>query len=133
MLRTFPQHRRRVHCLALLPDGRRFICGSTDGITRIVEHGLACKPEQIWLDAKPKRDALEAAAAAARAAREPPLRASAALRGDLQRRIKELEELEQEVEAAGDDVPQVQEASARLVAAVECGPWSVAFDYTSSQ
>ena len=28
-------------CLALLPDGRRFVCGSKDTNARIVEHGLA--------------------------------------------------------------------------------------------
>ena len=30
-----------VMCLALLPDGRRFVCGSKDRSARIVEHGLA--------------------------------------------------------------------------------------------
>ena len=30
-----------VMCLALLPDGRRFVCGSKDKNARIVEHGLA--------------------------------------------------------------------------------------------
>jgi WD40 repeat protein len=30
-----------VMCLALLPDGRRFVCGSKDKSARIVEHGLA--------------------------------------------------------------------------------------------
>ena len=29
-----------VVCLALLPDGRRFISGSHDKTARIVEHGL---------------------------------------------------------------------------------------------
>ena len=28
-------------CLALLPDGRRFVAGSKDKNARIVEHGLA--------------------------------------------------------------------------------------------
>ena len=28
-------------CLALLPDGRRFVGGSNDYTARIVEHGLA--------------------------------------------------------------------------------------------
>ena len=36
----------------------------------------------------------------------------------LQRRLERLEALEKEVEAAGEDVPRVQEASARLAAAV---------------
>jgi hypothetical protein len=30
-----------VCCLALLPDGLRFISGAADGTARIVEHGLA--------------------------------------------------------------------------------------------
>jgi WD40 repeat protein len=30
-----------VMCLALLPDGRRFVCGSKDRNARVVEHGLA--------------------------------------------------------------------------------------------
>ena len=46
VLRTF----RNLHgthqfdwpmCLALLPDGRRFVAGSKDKNARIVEHGLA--------------------------------------------------------------------------------------------
>jgi WD40 repeat protein len=30
-----------VWCLALMPDGLRFVSGSADGTARIVEHGLA--------------------------------------------------------------------------------------------
>jgi hypothetical protein len=30
-----------MHCLALLPDGRRFVAGSDSGDVFIVEHGLA--------------------------------------------------------------------------------------------
>ena len=32
--------RGRELCLALLPDGRRFVSGSADKTARIVEHGL---------------------------------------------------------------------------------------------
>ena len=39
-LRTFTHHTHYVFCLALLPDGRRFVSGSKDGTARIVEHGL---------------------------------------------------------------------------------------------
>jgi WD40 repeat protein len=39
-VRTFTHHTHYVFCLALLPDGRRFISGSKDGTARIVEHGL---------------------------------------------------------------------------------------------
>ena len=28
-------------CLALLPDGRRFVCGSSDETAIVFEHGLA--------------------------------------------------------------------------------------------
>ena len=122
VLRTFTHHDDAVCCLALMPDGRRFISSAWDATARIVEHGLVLEPEQAWVDAKPKRDALEAAAVVARAAREPPMRASgllkAALKQQLQRRLERLEALEKEVEAAGEDVPRVQEASARLAAAV---------------
>ena len=41
VLRTFKHHTSHVWCLALLPDGRRFVSGSEDGTARIVEHGLA--------------------------------------------------------------------------------------------
>ena len=41
VLRTFTHHARTVRCLALLPDGLRFVSGSTDRTARIVEHGLA--------------------------------------------------------------------------------------------
>ena len=39
VLRTFTHG--SVLCLALLPDGRRFVIGSGDNTARIVEHGLA--------------------------------------------------------------------------------------------
>ena len=39
-LRTFTHHTHYVFCLALLPDGRRFVSGSWDETARIVEHGL---------------------------------------------------------------------------------------------
>ena len=41
VLRTFRHHTRFVHCLALLPDGRRFVSGSGDKTACIVEHDLA--------------------------------------------------------------------------------------------
>ena len=43
VLRTFTPHTHisSVVSLALLPDGLRFVSGSNDGTTRIVEHGLA--------------------------------------------------------------------------------------------
>ena len=41
VLRTFEHHAHRVYCLALLPDGLRFVSGSADGKAYIVEHGLA--------------------------------------------------------------------------------------------
>ena len=41
VLRTFTHHPRAVNCLALLPDGLRFVSGSFDHTARIVEHGLA--------------------------------------------------------------------------------------------
>ena len=41
VLRTFDHHTDAVYCLALLPDGRRFVSGSCDGTARIFEHGLA--------------------------------------------------------------------------------------------
>ena len=34
-------HTRTVRCLALLPDGRRFVSGAFDNTACIVEHGLA--------------------------------------------------------------------------------------------
>ena len=40
VLRTFT-HTEELNCLALLPDGRRFISGSLDHTACIVEHGLA--------------------------------------------------------------------------------------------
>ena len=40
VLRTFKHHTGRVTCLALLPDGLRFVSGSDD-TTCIVYHGLA--------------------------------------------------------------------------------------------
>ena len=41
VLRTFKHHTKAVTCLALLPDGRRFVSGSCDTTACIVEHGLA--------------------------------------------------------------------------------------------
>ena len=41
VLRTFKHHTGPVKCLALLPDGLRFVSGANDGTARIVEHGLA--------------------------------------------------------------------------------------------
>ena len=39
VLRTFTYHTDRVWCLALLPDGLRFVSGSDDKTARIVEIG----------------------------------------------------------------------------------------------
>ena len=39
ILRTFKHHTREVMCLALLPDGLRFVSGSRDKTARIVEIG----------------------------------------------------------------------------------------------
>ena len=44
VLRTFKHHASMVNCLALLPDGLRFVSGSDDQTVRIVEHGLAPPP-----------------------------------------------------------------------------------------
>ena len=44
VLRTFRNNTAAVYCLALLPDGRRFISGLGDATARIVEHGLAPQP-----------------------------------------------------------------------------------------
>ena len=41
VLRTFRHHTGPVRCLALLPDGLRFVSGSVDPSACIVEHGLA--------------------------------------------------------------------------------------------
>ena len=45
VLRTFKHHEHDgycpVCCLALLPDGSRFVSGSYDKTARVVEHGLA--------------------------------------------------------------------------------------------
>ena len=45
IVRTFTHHtrgvQRGVRCLALLPDGRRFVSGSWDETARIAYHGLA--------------------------------------------------------------------------------------------
>ena len=41
VLRTFKHHKFRVNCLALLPDGLRFVSGSHDKTARIAYHGLA--------------------------------------------------------------------------------------------
>jgi WD40 repeat protein len=39
VLRTFKHHTEDVYCLALLPDGLRFVSGSADKTARIVEIG----------------------------------------------------------------------------------------------
>ena len=44
VLRNFKHHTNWVMCLALLPDGLRFVSGSLDKTARIVEHGLAPAP-----------------------------------------------------------------------------------------
>ena len=41
VLRTFKHHSWPVTCLALLPDGLRFVSGAADMTARIVYHGLA--------------------------------------------------------------------------------------------
>ena len=41
VLRTFKHHTDFVNCLALLPDGLRFVSGSYDRTARIAYHGLA--------------------------------------------------------------------------------------------
>ena len=41
VLRTFTHHTSWVNCLALLPDGLRFVSGSNDETARIAYHGLA--------------------------------------------------------------------------------------------
>ena len=41
VLRTFKHHARPVLCLALLPDGLRFVSGANDDTARIAYHGLA--------------------------------------------------------------------------------------------
>ena len=41
VLRTFKHHTFPVRCLALMPDGLRFVSGSADNTARIVYHGLA--------------------------------------------------------------------------------------------
>ena len=41
VLRTFTHHPDAVYCLALLPDGLRFISASGIRKTRIAYHGLA--------------------------------------------------------------------------------------------
>ena len=41
VLRTFRHHTDEVFCLALLPDGLRFVSGSGDETARIAYHGLA--------------------------------------------------------------------------------------------
>ena len=44
VLRIFTHHTEQVFCLALLPDGRRFVSGSMDQTARIVEVGLEETP-----------------------------------------------------------------------------------------
>ena len=144
VLRTFTHHDDAVCCLALMPDGRRFISSAWDATARIAEHGLVLEPEQAWVDAKPKREALTAAVAAARTARE--MHVSEKMRVDLEanrielqrqvkvlqgqiaererqseqegQRIERLSALEEEVEAAAGDPARVQEAQARLTAEI---------------
>ena len=41
-----------MNCLALLPDGRRFVSGSPDKTARIVEHGLALAPTRAYVAAE---------------------------------------------------------------------------------
>ena len=41
VLRTFRHHGNSVECLALMPDGLRFVSGADDNTACIVEHGLA--------------------------------------------------------------------------------------------
>ena len=41
VMRTFKHHTGPVLCLALLPDGLRFVSGSGDKTARIAYHGLA--------------------------------------------------------------------------------------------
>ena len=41
VLRTFKHHTSPVRCLALLPDGLRFVSGADDNTARIAYHGLA--------------------------------------------------------------------------------------------
>ena len=41
VLRTFKHHTSHVTCLALLPDGLRFVSASLDKTARIAYHGLA--------------------------------------------------------------------------------------------
>ena len=41
ILRTFKHHTRPVNSMALLPDGLRFVSGSSDNTARIAYHGLA--------------------------------------------------------------------------------------------
>ena len=40
VLRTFTHNTSNVWCLALLPDGLRFVSGSADKTARIAYHGL---------------------------------------------------------------------------------------------
>ena len=42
VLRNFTHHTKTVECLALLPDGLRFVSGSNEGTARIVEIGRLC-------------------------------------------------------------------------------------------
>ena len=94
VLRTFTQHTDKVYCLALLPDGLRFVSGS-DETAHIAYHGLAFTPEPAWLEAE----------AAARASRKKEvMAASARLRGFLAERIERLSALEAGVETAAGGV-----------------------------
>ena len=42
VLRNFTHHTKTLECLALLPDGLRFVSGSNEGTARIVEIGRLC-------------------------------------------------------------------------------------------
>ena len=46
VMRTFTHHTAWVNCLALLPDGLRFVSGSDDRTARVVEHGLDLRAAQ---------------------------------------------------------------------------------------
>ena len=51
VMRTFTHHSRQGYCLALLPDGLRFVSGSVDRTACIVEHGLAATPAPSYVAA----------------------------------------------------------------------------------
>ena len=55
VLRTFTHHTKGVNCLALMPDGLRFVSGSGDNTARITEHGLALALTPAYLAGKRKK------------------------------------------------------------------------------